>query len=356
MQPRPVTAKDLCRALSRLPAFAGLQPSQLRWLDGPGIAHDHYEVLGADGDTGRWLLRVPRVSQFSLQAAENLAYQAACFERASASGHVPRLQARLAPEAELPMGALLVDRIAGDRAELPRDLPAMAFCLAKVHALDVPGLGDRPPLQDHADPLAGTVAVIEAQAAFAEAASRDVEFVAMIASELEWARRTVALMAGQPQPVTLVLTDTHPGNFLVDGAGRAHFVDLEKALYGAPAIDAAHATIPTSTLWACDVTLDRSDVVGFYQAYLAALPEDLAAAVRPWLLVLRRLTWLRSTTWSCRWYVEQLGPGDQVNEDRANNQAGALAARLRRFWTPEVIALARDEWAGEMPLALDDLG
>jgi len=68
------------------------------------------------------------------------------------------------------------------------------------------------------------------------------------------------------------------------------------------------------------------------------------------------LTWLRSTTWSCRWYVEQLGPGDQVNEDRANNQAGALAARLRRFWTPEVIALARDEWAGEMPLALDDLG
>ena len=48
-----------------------------------------------------------------------------------------------------------------------------------------------------------------------------------------------------------MLTDTHPGNFLIDetrdGEAKAVIVDLEKALYGSPGIDLAYATVYSST-------------------------------------------------------------------------------------------------------------
>src|SRR5215831_933583 len=97
-------------------------------------------------------------------------------------------------------------------------------------------------------------------------------------------------LSREPQPLTVALADTHPGNFIVDRSGIAWFVDLEKVHVGSPAIDLAHATLLTSTLWHPDVgvALSRDDVQAFHENYLARVPRALADALRPWIVPMRR--------------------------------------------------------------------
>lgn len=321
---------------------AGRPAERLEPLAGGGVAHDHVRIVG----TGL-LARVPRLSQFALAAADNLAYQAECFRRLGASGRVPRLAAVLPPGDDLPMGALLVEEIVGHRVRLPDDLPAIAATLAAIHDLPLPTV--RAPLGDHPDPVGGTWSVIRDQARFFATAPATAEVRAALADELAWAEGFAAAAAARPQPRTLVATDTHPGNFVIeDGSGRAVFVDAEKALYGAPAIDAAHVTLPTSVLWSAPdaVPVAAPAVVAFEQAWLAGLRPELAAAVRPWVRPLRRLTWLRSMSWFARWWTLS-------RDDPAWSSAmldAALAAhiegRVAEFFTAAMVARARREWLG----------
>ncbi|MDJ0942601.1 MAG: phosphotransferase [Kiloniellales bacterium] len=291
-------------ALVRLPGFAAVAPADLVPLQDKGLAHDHIRVAGRG-----LLLRVPKQSQFGLSAEVNLRYQATCFERASRSGQAPKLHGLLPPSAALPMGALLVEEIAGRPPSLPRDLPALAACMARVHSLPLPPPEQRPPLEDHRDPVAGAMQEIEAQARFLDEAGLSAQARAEIEDELAWARGFRAEVAGRPQPITLVLTDTHPGNFLIegspDGEAKAVIVDLEKALYGSPGIDLAHATVYSSTTWDLEVYAELSidEVAVFYRHYLEIAAPDLAAALGPWLVPLRRLLFLRAITWCAKWRV-----------------------------------------------------
>jgi hypothetical protein len=50
----------------------------------------------------------------------------------------------IAPTPEIPMGALIVERIHGRPPRLPHDLPAFAEAMARVHALPVPPADARP--------------------------------------------------------------------------------------------------------------------------------------------------------------------------------------------------------------------
>lgn len=168
------------------------------------------------------MLRVPHQSQFALSAETNLAYQTASFARCAAGGHTPRLHGAIEPSAGVPMGAVIVDHIDGTPASLPQDLPAIAECLASIHRLPVPGPDHRPPLEDHADPVAGTLAFIEDQAPYLEAGCEDANARRMIGEEIAWAR-DLADGADATQPVTLVATDTHPGNYVVRADGRAEW-------------------------------------------------------------------------------------------------------------------------------------
>src|SRR5690606_10500369 len=95
-------------------------------------------------------------------------------------------------------------------------------------------------------------------------------------------------------------------------AGKAWFVDLEKAAYGTPAIDVAHVTLPTSTGWDERVggSVADADVAAFEAAWLTALPDAVATLVAPWLGPLRRLVWLRSVTWFARWRARSISAGD----------------------------------------------
>ncbi|MGF1625363.1 MAG: aminoglycoside phosphotransferase [Alphaproteobacteria bacterium] len=307
-------------------------PDDLEPLPASGVAHDHVLIAGK----GR-LVRIPRLSQSGRSAADNLCYQASCFARAEPSGCTPRLYGVLSPEPALPMGALVVDAIAGRTVRLPDDLPAIARCLAAIHGLPVP---DRPaPLPVQTDPVAATLAVIEDQADWLDRAGLDPEAVAVIRAEFG-AARTAAHWPNAPHAHTLVVADTHPGNYVVDAAGAAWFVDLEKAAYGQPAIDVAHVTLPTSTGWDRRVTgsVSAGDVAAFEAAYLAALPPPVAAGVAPWLGPLRRLTWLRSVTWFARWLARSVREGDPW--DAADLPPGLIAhwrAHVRASLAPAAL-------------------
>lgn len=347
----PDTA-TLARRLARQPGFDDVRVGDLEPMQVKGLAHEHVRIKRRG-----LVLRVPKQSQFALAAADNLAYQAACFDRVSRSAHAPGLAAVLEPDAELPMGALVVEEIVGRPPRLPEDLPALAAAMARVHALPLPPPEQRPPLADHDDPVAGAMAEIERQAAYLDSAGLDPAARAEIAEELDWARAFRREIAGAAQPVTLVLTDTHPGNFLVCDDGRAVIVDLEKALYGSPGTDLAHATLYSSTTWDLDtyaeLTVDR--LAATYRSYLDGLDPELAARLRPWLVPLRRITFLRAITWCVMWSVEHRAAAKAENltaastaDWSADNTDPALirhvAGRVAEYLRPQTLRRMRGEW------------
>ncbi len=325
---------------------AGISGRDLSVLSTKGISHDHWRV----GDT-KLVLRIPRMNQWGLPPETALAYQAAAFERASACGRTPLCRGVLDPGPELPSGALLIDRIDGRTPRLPEDLTAIADTLARIHGLPVPDEKLRAPLQVHRNPVSSTLQVIEEQAAFLSDAGLDPEAEAGIREDLTWARK----FAGRGEPdfaLSLVCTDAHPGNFLFDAEGAAWFVDLEKALYGAVPIDLAHVTLATSTGWDpdCEGTASRDDVQRFYQHYLDRVGRDRAAELGPWLLPLRRLTWLRTMTWFVRWRAEWSHSDHAAMRDA--RMTAHVQAHLDQCFAPENVAAARGDWLAPEALTI----
>jgi hypothetical protein len=348
-----VDLSNLFVALKSRALFSGIRESDLERLPDKGLAHDHVRIKGLLIQDRHPLVRVPRLSQFGLDPTANLTYQASCFERASESGHVPILMDRLEPSTRLPMGALVVAEIEGGPVQLPHDLAGMAECFARVHLLPVPDQMSRSPLANHGDPIFGIMHFIEAQAPFIEKSARDPEAIRLLAEELAWARKFAADHAGSHPMARLCLTDTHPGNFMTSVDGTVHFVDLEKALYGSAAVDLGHATVLTSTLWdiAVQAELTQREIQDFYASYLGFLPPEMADSLRPWLLPMRRMAWLRSTTWSCKWYAERHRDQNQETGMRASIR-DHVSKRLAAFVEVETITRVRDEWSGPNRLDL----
>lgn len=325
-------------ALMAVDGFAGIAPGDLEPMRAKGLVHAHVRIAG----TGA-VLRVPRLGAFGYDPASNLDYQAACFRRAAGSGHVPELLGTLAPGSGIPWGALVISEIEGATPPLPEGLPAIARALAAIHALPVPQEADRLPVLSHSDPVAATLQVIEAQAAFLDDAAIPPASRVQINNELERAQAFADSGAGAEIPVTLVGTDTHPGNFMMRPDGAAIFVDLEKMLYGAPAIDLAHATVYTSTMWDPDVAaaLTDTEVAGFYAAYFEALPDSLAERVRPGCVALRRFTWLRTTTWCAKWRVESRDGAAWSVARHDPEYIASVRARVADYFDPETIEAIR---------------
>ncbi|HUN45058.1 MAG TPA: aminoglycoside phosphotransferase family protein [Stellaceae bacterium] len=335
---------DLLRAL---PATADLKPGEVVAMTAKGVNHDHYRLA-----RHRMVLRVPRSVPWIPDAAAQLAGEAAAFLRAEPAGVTPRLIAALPAAPALPRGALLVEEIAGRPPRLPVDLPALAQALARIHALPLPAPEQRAPLPDHenAGPVAATLAFIRQQCKFLARIDIAAATRAALADELAWAERYTAGTPAASQPLALVGTDTHPGNFIIRADGSAVLVDLERVCYGSPAIDLAHASLYTSTTWDVEVQaeLSRTDVEGFYRRYRAATGDAQAAALRPWLLPARRLTWLRTMMWAARWRA--LSERDALAVEPALRQH--IDGRLVDFFRPEIVARVRAEWLGGEPLGL----
>src|SRR5262245_8449383 len=275
----------LLAALRERPAFASFTAADLKPLPATGTAHGHVRLPCA------LIARVAYAHDGDATAGARLATQAEAFRRLAPSGRTPRLHDVIEPRPGLPGGALIVDLIDGRAPRLPDELALMADTLARIHALPLPPASS--PIPRQKNPFLETLAAIEQNAArFLDKAVPDASARAEIAEELGLMRDMAPTVVQRPQPVTVALADTHPGNFIVDRDGIAWFVDLEKVHVGSPAIDLAHATLATSTLWHPDVgkVLSRDDVQAFYALYLEKVGAKRAAALQALLLPLSRLT------------------------------------------------------------------
>jgi hypothetical protein len=299
--------------------------ASLTVLGDKGLAHHHVRLAG-----GGLLARLPKQSQMGFDAAANLAYEAACYERAAASGHVPRVEGTLPVSAVLPRGGLLVEEIVGRTARLPDDLAAIADAFAAIHSLPLPAAAARAPLIDAADPLAALRTEIDMQAAFLDAAALAPGARTLIdAARAQFAQRCEH--AARP-PRRLIAFDGHPGNFLIRSDGTAVLVDLEKARYSHPPLDLAHATLYTSTTWDIDsrAELTTAQVLAFYDAWQRR--ADVHGEQRAWFVPLRAAMWLWSVTWCAKWRVlsprkaSMSADGEDWSHDRSSD---ALIAHVR---------------------------
>lgn len=319
-----------------------------------GLAHHHLRLPG----TGV-LARMPKQSQMRLAAADNLRYQAACFERAAPSDHVPRLIGLLPISTALPHGALLVEEICGRAARLPQDLGAIVCSLAALHALPVPLADKAAPLLHAEDPLRDLLHEIESQVQQGEAAA-NTSARAVLQEELQALRRWCSDAARPPR--TLIAFDGHPGNFVVRDDGRAILVDLEKCRYSHPGLDLAHATLYTSTTWDVQVraVLSPQALHLAYAQWERAVPAPLAAAARPWHVPLARAMWLWSLSWCAKWLaLSQRAPRASADgEDwSADHSDPALMTHVRErvlhYLSDDGVAAARrginalQQWAGQ---------
>jgi hypothetical protein len=301
-----VTCSHSLRLALLAAGFDSAARARQELLPDKGLAHDHVRLVG----TG-WLARIPKQSQMDLAPEHNLAYQGACFERASVGGHTPSLHGCLPPSAHLPRGALLVDEIPGRAASLPGDLLAFAESLASLHALPLPDAAAREPLQNAADPLQSLLDEIAAQAVHLAEAKVDPSVRRLVEHQLQQLN-ALCLRPERPER-RLIAFDGHPGNFVVRDDGRAMLVDLEKCRYSYPGLDLAHATLYTSTTWDVDThaVLELPDVLAFYRAWADAVGEPGVNAAG-WHLPLRRAMWLWSVTWCAKWRVLSLGATDAL--------------------------------------------
>ncbi len=338
-------SEALLAALKERPRFALLTSDDLEPLPATGTAHGHVRL--PDG----LIARVAYAYEGDASAAARLETQAAAFRLMASSKCTPVLHDILPPRPGLPGGALIVDRIVGHAPVLPRDLGAIATSLAAMHFLKKPPASS--PIPRQKNPFLETLEVVEQNALrFLDKAVPEQGARAEIAEELRLMRGLALALGKQPQPLTIALADTHPGNFIVDADGIAWFVDLEKVHVGSAAIDLAHATLPTSTLWHPEVgqILSQGQVAGFYAHYLARIGKARAAALEPWLMPMRRLTWLRTTMFMARWRVQTRQPRDPDDPGQWSD-AGLepamkvhLQNRIDQCFDRDAIRAIRAEW------------
>ncbi|MFM2421897.1 MAG: hypothetical protein RL291_427 [Pseudomonadota bacterium] len=324
-----------------LPTFATFP---LEPLADTGLAHWHVRLAGT-----RLLARIPKQSQMQLPAADNLAYQRACFERASFGGHAPRLHHVLSPSAHLDRGALIVDEIVGRAARLPADLPAIIKALASIHALPTPR--SSAPLRNAHDPLADLLAEVREQGQHLAAARLD----SVVRETIDAGIAQLSALVAKPArpPKCLIAFDAHPGNFIVEPGGRAVLVDLEKARYAYPSLDLAHATLYTSTTWdvASSAVLSTAEIADAYCAWATAFGPS-ATAHTSWHVPLRRAMWLWSITWCAKWRAlsgssaKATADGEDWSRDKSSTTLiDHVRDRVDHYLSPEIVKHIDSEFA-----------
>jgi aminoglycoside phosphotransferase (APT) family kinase protein len=335
----------LLAALRERPAFSALTAADLKPLPATGTAHGHVRLPNG------LLARVAYAHEGDTTAVARLTTQAAAFRHLAPSGRTPRLHDVIEPRPGLPGGVLIVDLIEGRAPHLPDELALMADTLARIHVLPLPATDSPIPRQEN--PFIETLAAIEQNAVrFLDEAVPDAGARVEIAEELRLMRGMAPAFAQHAQPLTVALADTHPGNFIVDRDGIAWFVDLEKVHVGSPAIDLAHATLATSTLWHPDVgkVLSSAEVQRFCTLYLEKVGPRQAASLKPWLLPMRRLTWLRTTLFMARWRVQTRSardPSDPAQWSDTGLEPAMKAhidQRIDQCFRRDTIQSIRAEW------------
>ncbi|EDP62858.1 aminoglycoside phosphotransferase [alpha proteobacterium BAL199] len=338
-------------SLSRatLASILGVAVERLPEAPLAGRVHDHWRLQPKPGGPAL-MVRIPKLSHLGLSPRAALIYEAQAFRRGEPSGSTPRLHGLLRVGRRLPWGGLVVDAIDGRPPHLPDDLPALGRALAGVHGLPVPVPARRRPLLDPMDPVGYLLQVARGQLD----PIRDT-LTASVRRLLETEMAAAAATADQSRPAPrLTLADTHPGNFRIRLDGTAVMLDVERPVYDSPAVDLAHASLPTSLNWdpAVTGTAQRSDIIGFHNAWTTAMPRPVVDTVRPHILAYRRLIWLRTTTWACAWAART-----DVAAALASSKPDVAdqARRLARFADPAMMEAAREQWSGPKAFTAEEL-
>lgn len=314
----------------------GVDPAELAPMASRGVAHDHFRLIGRGA-----VLRVPRAQALQgLPADAALHRQAAAFERAAPSGCVPGLIRRFEPSALLPNGALLVTEIVGRPPRLPDDMPAIAAALAALHVLPLPAERDQAPLPSPPNPLAALCDFVAGRMFLLERAGLPDGLL----QDLHGRLGAAANIARRLPPVcALIGVDVHPGNFIMTSDGRAVLTDLERAQYGHPAADLAHAALPTSTRWdpVVAATLTQAATEQFYAAWADKAGAALAEACRPAFAVARVLVWLRTLTWMAHWRREGRASAPAMPAELSAHMDAHAAWALSRQGVDQVGATLR---------------
>jgi hypothetical protein len=332
---------DLSSLKSAL-AQVGLPTAALSAIPTKGVSHDHFHIDGTD-----FLVRAPRLSQLGLDPVTQLSMQQAAFERAEPSGATPRLQAVLPVSAKLPLGALVVERIDGKTPQGPVDLPALARALAAIHALAMPDTARRPPIPCPKNPLRDLAARAQATLdLYLPKAGMGRVAQDAITDRLAWLADQVRHHANLG-PTALCVSDTHPGNFLICRDGSARFVDLEKPVYGSPALDLAHTVIDVAAGWDPDAAmrLTKAGRDTFADAWLAAAPPSLAAANAPLIRPFRQAVWLRTIGFFMRWRAESAVQGPWSAENLGSIAAIHFAKHVTASLTDDAVLSAAEAWS-----------
>ena len=96
--------------------------------------------------------------------------------------------------------------------------------------------------------------------------------------------------------------------------------------------------------------LSRAEVQGFYTLYLEKAGPERAARLEPWLIPMRRLTWLRTTLFMARWRVQTHEPRDPADPTQwsdaglAPTMKAHIDARIDECFRRDTIESIRDEW------------
>ena len=283
-----------------------------------GTSHDHIRLIG-----NGLIARIPKHCPPEKTPHQALSIQADRFRYSSHSRHVPELYAVLPPSTTLPFGALLVSDILGRPPRSGADLQAIAKALASLHTLPSPSYLTL-------NPLSSTLSLISQRWPYLSRFSP--ETLSLVRDEFN---RVVdlssTLIAQYPLPLSWSGNDAHPANFLIDPQGKAWFVDLEKADFSLPALDLAHTTLYTSTLWAINALFSRRQIARFYHTWEETVPSPLAKKTRPWFQIGRRLIWIRTLSWMAQWlYTADLSLFSPSVRDR-------LTRRIHQCFSPDTI-------------------
>jgi hypothetical protein len=114
----------------------------------------------------------------------------------------------------------------------------------------------------------------------------------------------------------------------------------------------------------CHAVLQVEDVARFYRRYLEIAQPDLARRLRPWLLPMRRLLFLRAITWCAMWRVKQVRARLEAKHDAKSTEDWSaeasdpaliahVANRVDDYLSETTLKRMRAEWLGSP--SLDEL-
>ncbi|MBI1215172.1 MAG: phosphotransferase [Alphaproteobacteria bacterium] len=287
----------------------------LRPLASQGLTHDHYVI----GDTGL-LLRVPRRNQLDMTPEDYLAHQKACYDAAEASGATPALRGLLPPSKDLPNGAMIIDYIESRRPETPEDKQAMAVCMGALNALPLP---ENSKVQAASAPFESQWFLLDTLFGHYLTGDKiDPAAQKLLLAEKAALREKMDALAARADelPQGLIGADSHAGNFIIDGDGKAWFVDLEFLTADVPQLDAADAASPlTSRLDPTNkAVFSAAEKKEFYKTWSKQSGYDRLPENDALLALSERMVNMRTLAWLCYWVQDGRAEQKCSEEARAN--------------------------------------